>query len=79
MAEEAREATLVAIAKQAINSDVDFMELVPEFSTIYNKKSKDFHDKRKKKNCRKKVASKVAQHNKARSWTKIQNDSHIIY
>ena len=54
--QDEREARLVAIAKSAIDSDIDFMELIREFPTIYNKKSKDFHDKRKKENCWKAIA-----------------------
>ena len=49
--EEARELQLIMITKKhANNNDIDFMELIREFPTIYNKKTKDFHDKRKKEN-----------------------------
>ena len=44
------------IAKHANNNDIDFMELIREFPTIYNKRTKDFHDKRKRENCWKKIS-----------------------
>ena len=51
-----QEERLAVIAEQTKQSDVDFMELIRQFPTIYNKRSKDFHDKREKENCWKKVA-----------------------
>lgn len=50
-----QEERLAVIAEQTKQSDVDFMELIRQFPTIYNKRSKDFHDKREKENHWKKV------------------------
>jgi flagellar basal body P-ring protein FlgI len=47
--QDERDARLVVIAKPAINSDVDFMELIREFPTLYNKKAKIFTIKERKK------------------------------
>ena len=54
--EEAQESRLAMIAKHAKENDIDFMELIREFPTICNKKGKDFHDKRQKENCWKKIS-----------------------
>ena len=43
------EARLAVIAKQAISSDINFVELIREFPTLYNKKVKIFKVKGKKK------------------------------
>ena len=54
--EEAQESRLATITKHAKENDIEFMELIREFPTICNKKSKDFHDKRQKENCWKKIS-----------------------
>ena len=39
--------------------DVQFMEIIREFPTIYNQSLKDFKDRNKKSNCWKAIAEKV--------------------
>ena len=41
--------------------DVEFMEIIREFPTIYNRSLKDFKDRNKKSNCWKAIAEKVGQ------------------
>ena len=43
------------------SDDVEFMEIIREFSTIYNQRLKDFKDRKNKPNCWKAIAEKVGQ------------------
>ena len=45
------------LAEGASDSDAQFMELIRQIPPIYDKSAKEFHDKRKKGNCWKKMAS----------------------
>ena len=67
--EEARESRFATIVKHAKENNINFMELIREFPTIYNKKSKDFHDKRKK-NCWKNISELTQQRKKSKEGTK---------
>ena len=41
--------------------DVEFMEIIREFPTIYNRRVKDLKDRNKKSNCWKAIGEKVGQ------------------